>query len=95
MTPNNDHLWQGILVGLIVPVVGYFLVLQSNDWISSALSRTFTFKESTTFLIALCTNVVPMGYFRRRIRFNALRGLMVITMLLAVVWFLKFGVEII
>lgn len=91
MLPKNDQLWLGLVLGLILPVMGYFLAIQSNEWIASALNKPFAFKESTVFLIAICANMLPIGYFRRRFYTKALRGVMVVTMLLALGWFIKFG----
>lgn len=94
MIPKNDHLLLGVIVGLLLPALGYFLALQSNDWIGRAISRPFAFKESTVFLVGICSNLLGISYFHRRYYRNALRGIVMVTMLMAIVWFLRFGTDI-
>ncbi len=91
MVSNNDKLWIGLLAGLVIPFLGYFLALQANGWIASAIDRPFAFKESTVALIGICLNMLPLGYFRRRMLGRALQGTLVITMVLAIAWFVKYG----
>lgn len=92
MIPDNDKLWLGLIVGLVVPVAGYFLADQANGWIANFIERPFSFKESTVFLIAICSNMLPIGFFRRRYYHQALRGITVVTMLMAIGWLIKYGV---
>lgn len=91
MVPNNDKLWIGLLVALIVPTIAYFLLEQLQDMIATGSRTAFAFKDRTRALVAICLNVVPLNFFRKTYRNRGLRGLAVGTMLLAAVWFFYYG----
>ncbi|MEM9836344.1 MAG: hypothetical protein AAF828_07565 [Bacteroidota bacterium] len=91
MLSNKDSIVLGLVTGLLIAVAGYFIALGSNEWISALIDRPFAFKESTVALIAICLNLIAVSYFRRRYMNKSLRGLMLIMMTLAVVWFLYYG----
>lgn len=91
MIPRNDHLLLGLAVGLLVPLVGYALLLQLTDYFSASAGRPLSFKPRTVALVALCLNILPMNVFRRSYRTRCLRGLVTATVLLALVWFFVYG----
>lgn len=93
MVPKNDSILFGVLVGIVVTVAGYYIARSSSEWIAAAIDRPFTFKDSTIFIIAICMNMLPMGYFRRRYYNKSLRGIMFFIMGLVSFWFVQFGTD--
>ena len=91
-----DKLWVGLVAGLVVPFVGYalFLVffeqLEAAGWLSDQ-GFSFNFRERTTAILAVALNLLPLTIFRRRRANEAIRGLVMITMGYALVWFFLFG----
>ena len=86
-----DHLLIGLATAWLVAGVAYALLLYTEDYLSTAYDQVFNFRTRSLALIAICLNVVPMNYFRKRYRNRSLRGLVIGTFLLAVVWFIYFG----
>ncbi|MEM1356672.1 MAG: hypothetical protein AAGF89_00630 [Bacteroidota bacterium] len=93
MVSKYDHILTGLLTAFIVSTLGYFLLKEVAGWITESASRPIFFQERTLALIALCLNLIPMNIFRRAYRNKSLRGLVLGTMVLAGVWFFKFGKE--
>ncbi|NJO86946.1 MAG: hypothetical protein HC821_02590 [Lewinella sp.] len=91
MRPKYDYLLLGLLLGLLLPALAFFVVQAANGWLAAGLQKDFTFKERTVALIAVCCNLLPLGYFRRRFYNAALRGLVMTTMMLALCWFFYYG----
>jgi len=86
-----DNILVGLLVSLAIPFIAYGLLLQAGDWMSNAAERSITFQPRSIALVAICLNVLPMNYFRRAYHNKSLRGLIIGTMGLAMVWFFYFG----
>lgn len=91
MRPKHDSILIGVVTGLIITAGGYFIAMGANEWITSALEKPFAFKQSTVALIAICLNMIAVGYFRRRYMNQSLRGLLFLMMGLAVAWFFNYG----
>lgn len=91
MRPKNDSLLIGIAAGITISVGGYFIAMGANEWISNALDKPFAFKQSTVALMAICINMIAVGYFRKRYMNQSLRGILFLMMALAIVWFIVYG----
>lgn len=91
MLKNNDQIWLGALIGLLVPALAFFLISNSNELISSLINRSFNWQERTVAIMAICCNMIPMGSFRRNYLNKSLRGLIMITMALTIAWFFMYG----
>ncbi len=96
MRPRRDALWIGFLTGLVVPFVGYAILLMIYDQLEAAgmLSRSgfsSNFRERTLALVAVCLNLIPLGYFQRRYATRSLRGLVLVTVLYGLIWFFYYG----
>lgn len=95
---NRNALWFGLVIGLILPFVGYALLLSLYDWLESlgALSQTgfsSNFRQRTLGIVAICLNLIALNYFQKRRLTNSMRGLVLATLVYAVVWFVYFGVK--
>lgn len=92
---STANLWMGLAAGLVVPFVGYailLLILEQLD--GSSLSDTglnFNFRTRTLSLLALAMNLLPLRYFLRRESCNGVRGIVLATILYGVVWVYFFG----
>lgn len=92
---NTTHLWMGLVAGLVVPFVGYAILLLILEQLEgSSLSDAglnFNFRTRTLSLLALAMNLLPLRYFLRRESYNGVRGIVLATILYSVVWVYLFG----
>lgn len=95
MLSKYDKILVGLAVSLAVAFIAYALLLQAQDLIADQMGRPFEFQDRSIALLAICLNVLPMNYFRRRYHNKSLRGLVIGTMLLAGAWFFYFGRDLI
>lgn len=94
MISKYDNIIVGLLTALAVSFVAYALLLQAEEWISAAYPSFTEFNDRSIALLAICLNVLPMNYFRRRYHNKSLRGLVIGTVLMAGVWFFYYGKDI-
>ena len=94
MVSKYDKILVGLMTALAVAFVAYGLLLQAEDWLSSAYPSFTTFNDRSIALMAICLNVIPMNYFQRKYQNKSLRGLVIGTMGLAVAWFVVYGQDI-
>ncbi len=92
---QKDSIPLGLIIGLLVPFVGYAALLEIYDQLAaqqviSDLGMTNNFRERTIALLAVCFNLIPFIYYNRLRFFNTMRGLVFPTVLLAVVWLFYF-----
>jgi len=92
---QKDKIVLGLILGFLLPVVGYALLLEIYDQLSSSgiisdegFSRTF--RERTIALLAICFNLIPFTYFNRRRMLNGMRGLVFPTVLFVIIWLFYF-----
>lgn len=89
MLKNRNEVWIGLVAGLLVPFVGYALLLSVNDYfINNGMSSGF--RPRSLALIAVCLNILPMNVFMSRGQGQSMRGILIMTIIYAVVWFLYF-----
>lgn len=94
---KNDKIWIGALAGLVVPFVGYALILLFLEQLGSIESLAnnrlnFDFKARTLGLLALALNLLlPMQYFRKQRATKAMRGVLLATLFYGAIWVFYFG----
>lgn len=89
MLKNRNEVWIGLVVGLLLPFVGYALLLSVNDYfINNGMSSGF--RPRSLALIAVCLNILPMNVFMSRGQGQSMRGILIMTIFYAVTWFLYF-----
>ena len=91
MVSRYDHILIGLATAWLVAGVAYALLLTTEEYLNASYSQIIDFKTRSLALIAICLNIIPMNYFRKRYRNRSLRGLVIGTFLLAVLWFVYFG----
>lgn len=102
MTPlvQKDSVWLGLGIGLIVPAAVYALLLTiytllDTMGIFSDVGFAEDFRIRTLALFAICGNLVLMQRFRRSYKNETMRGVLIASMILVVIWFFLFGMKII
>ena len=96
MQYKNDKLWVGLIAGILIPFVGYAILLMILEQLGSSDSLAdsrlnFNFRERTLTLLALALNLIPMRFFQNRRANQAIRGLVLATLLYGIVWVYFFG----
>ena len=91
MVSKYDTILLGLAVAFLVATVGFALAMQGVDAANALFDVEMRFRERSLALIGICLNIIPMNYFRKRYYNKALRGLVVGTFVLAIVWFFRYG----
>ncbi|AEE52891.1 hypothetical protein [Haliscomenobacter hydrossis] len=96
MNIDRNQIWVGIVTGLLVPFVGYAVLLMVSEKLDEWLPQFTTDGESvimprTLYLLAICINLIPFHLFDRRRFAKAMRGVIIATMILGVAWLVYFG----
>jgi hypothetical protein len=95
---NLNNIFAGIVIGAVVPFVGYAILLEANDYIRAAHiaigSTVFDgFSERLLMALSICLNLLPFHYFRKVRYDDALRGIVFPTLLFVLGWcLLRLGV---
>lgn len=89
----------GIALGVTIPVLGYLLVdgllgLLETIGVRGFGNSVITFKERTTMLIALCSNLIPFWIMSKMRNDNTMRGILIATAIYAIGWFVFYGSDI-
>ena len=102
MTPfvKKDSVWFGISVGLLVPAAIYALLitiytLLDTMGIFSDVGFAEDFRIRTLALFAIVANLVMMQRFRNSYKHETMRGVLIASMILVMIWFFIFGIKII
>ncbi len=91
---KKDSLWLGLLAGLVLPALGYFIffgILQGLDFLSNGIPISDQFRERTLFLVSVCFNLIAIQVFQIRRWPEAGRGVVLITGVFIVIWFFLYG----
>ena len=86
---KRDNMWLGIGIGIVVPILIYFLLK-----VIAILSGKEQFLQNETMqLVAIFVNLLPFRYYLVRVKADRTgRGILLITMLMALVYF-YFNIE--
>ncbi len=93
---RNNSIWLGLLIGLALPALGYpvllFLYEQLEEaGIVSSSGFSGDFRQRTVAILALCLNLLPLRRFQGQRATRSIRGLVLATLLLGVLWFIYFN----
>ncbi|MCB0569576.1 MAG: hypothetical protein KDC66_07430 [Phaeodactylibacter sp.] len=93
---NKNSIPAGLAIGLALPLATFFLlyfVFQQLGASGLASSEGFSpmFRERTAGIIAICLNLIPLNRFMKNRATNAMRGIVVATVLLVIAWVVYFG----
>ncbi len=92
---EKDKIIVGLILGLILPVVGYAILLEIYDLLSSSgvisdEGFSQTFRKRTIALLAVCFNLIPFSFFNKKRMYNGMRGLVFPTVLFVTIWLFYF-----
>jgi hypothetical protein len=96
MDINWNSILVGIILGLVLPFVGYALLLEFNGYflvhpISLGNNAFDGFSDRLLGILAICLNLLPFNYFRKSRYDDGLRGVVFPTVLYVGVWMVYFG----
>lgn len=95
---EKDSIVAGILLGVIIPFIGYAFWLEIYDQLEARdLIEGFykgDFRRRTSALLGICLNLIPFIYFNRNRFNNSMRGVMFPTIIYGFIWFFVFGIKI-
>ena len=97
---KKDSVWVGLGIGLVCPIVLYAILLLLYYFLEkvgvfSDIGFAEDFRTRTLALVAICANLLIMQSFRRSHRHHeTIRGMLIASMILVSIWFLKFGIKI-
>ncbi len=93
---EKDSIFTGIILGILVPVVGYviieqiFAVLMSMGLMEQVSGEAVGRRLRTLSLLAICVNLIPFNIAKRNRWDQTLRGVVFPTIVYVGAWVLKF-----
>lgn len=101
MTPfvKKDSVWLGIGLGILIPATVYAVLLTlytllDSMGVFSDIGFAEDFRIRTLALVAVCSNLVLMQQFKKAYRDETIRGVLIASMIIVVIWFFMFGIKI-
>jgi len=93
---NRNHILTGLIPGILLPLCLYALLyagfgLLETEGAASGKGLSANFRIRTLAIVALAINVLLIQMFKKRRWEDAMRGVVVATGLLAMIWLIKFG----
>jgi hypothetical protein len=93
---RRNELWVGLLVGILLPIAIFAILysifgLLETKGAASGNGLSTNFRERTLAIVALAINLWPMRIYKHKRWEAAMRGVVVATGLLAIVWLVRFG----
>ena len=88
---NQNNVVIGLILGTLIPVLGYL----SIDAIFNVLDQagimdpdgfSFTWRERTTSLLAICMNLIPFQIYKNKRHDQSMRGLIFPTLCFVAYW---------
>jgi hypothetical protein len=93
---EKDSLFTGIVVGILLPVIAYFLLesvfdyLNQIGYLGEAVGEGFMRRVRTIGIIAICANIIPFEIARKNRYDDTLRGLVFPTLIYVGAWIYKY-----
>lgn len=92
----NKQLIKGLIIGFVVPALGYLLVssvfeiLIDMNIMDETTLGIATRRQRTMTLISLCFIIIPINYYRGRRYTDVIRGIGLSILILAAYWIYYF-----
>lgn len=95
---QRDEIWVGLLYGILFPAAGFLVLynlfsLLEIKGAASGAGFSENFRERTLAIVAIALNLFALSRFRRLRWERAMRGVVIATSLLAIVWLFIYGVK--
>jgi hypothetical protein len=96
---KRDSVWTGLVIGIVLPVAVYGVLFLLYSFLDAAgvfsdVGFAEDFRTRTLGLISICSNLILMQTIRRSYRNETIRGILIASMILVIIWFFKFGIKI-
>ncbi len=93
---NRNDIRAGLIFGFLLPIMTFALLYQVFSILEmkgAASSAGFSpnFRERTLAIVAIAFNLIPLNIFRRRRWDLSMRGVVIATGVLAIIWVIKFA----
>lgn len=93
---NRNEIWVGLVMGLIIPFVGFAVLLMifeqiENLQLGTSSGFSLGFRKRTVAIVAICLNIFPLNQFQKRRMTQSIRGLVLATFALVAVWLINYG----
>src|SRR5215207_526558 len=97
---SKNEIWAGLLIGILLPVAGFLLLTQLFQLLelkgaASGTGLSENFRERTLAIVSIALNLLLLNIYRRRRWDAAIRGVVVATAVLALLWLVKFGLQLV
>ena len=94
---NRNQFTLGLSLGILFPLIGIGLAaLIGFVWSQLATEgQTGPVRERTLVLLAICLNLIPFRAFNKRKALHSLRGVVTVTVVLAMLWIVLYFKELI
>ena len=87
---KTDQMWLGIVLGLLLPAVS-FGILYLVSRLAAPAGREHLIPMTTILLVAIFTNLITMRHYLVKLKFDRTgRGILLVTFVLAIAYFLLF-----
>ena len=95
---NKDNIFSGLVVGLLLPLTIFLMLYQIFNLLelrgaASVEGLGVNFRQRTLAIVAIAANIIPLKIFQNRRFDQSMRGIVVITTIWAVIWVVKFGLD--
>ncbi len=92
---SRNNVFFGLAIGLLLPALAFYLLSPLIDFIGTLLVPekgvyASHFRQRSLAIIAICINLIPMNGFNKNRRPESMRGMMLATIILGIVWFISF-----
>ncbi len=86
---KKDSMILGIVIGIVLPVIGYLVLSWLNVTISEKVfSKPPIFRESTVQVISIFLNVFPFRYYMLKAKLDYTgRGILLVTFVVGLTYF--------
>lgn len=95
---QRDEIWVGLVYGILLPTAGFLLLynlfaLLEIKGAASGTGFSENFRERTLAIVAIASNLFILSRFRKLRWERAMRGVVIATSILALVWLMMYGVK--
>ena len=94
---RQNNLWLGIAIGVLFPVFGFSVVfgvfdlMTSTGFMDDAPVHLASKRMRTMTLIGICSNIYWIRRYNKRFTDQTVRGVIIGTMILSVIWFIYYS----
>lgn len=93
---EKNNIIVGLGLGTLLPLLTFIVLYFGYNQLEAAgvvseIGFSPMFRERTTSIIAICTNLIPLNIFQKRRATQSMRGIVLSTVVYVVIWVVYFG----